>query len=376
MILKRAHSFQHLTKSCSVPNLQFLAFEFVGNFQTPWGETMKIQRWNILIAVLFISMSQVVLAADFDEGEDVANESDAAMAETKEVKEQLAKEHAAAKRKHDAVKRQRDSAAAKRQAAVDGMRAIENQIQNFEKEQARMKTEIAGFEKETEQALKVTEEKKALAQKLKSETATLTQLKTEKLQKLDAMKLERDKVLQEQKEVEALRLTSDQDFQKLKDEEKKQSDALDKLKLELTQKKARSDAYLAELKERYRKSQEQLKAKKAEVALIEMNANKADAMTKTAEQELNPQIQDQPMESAVPAVQRTEQPQAVEFKRKCRVFDSPGKGPKVLATQGPGDAFHKAEEGKTWIAIQMPDGRKGYAAKGCFKAPNSSVSSL
>lgn len=338
---------------------------------------MKIQRWNILVAALFITICAQAFAIDFEDSEDIANESDAAMAETKEVKNQLAKEQANAKRKYDAVKRVRDSAAAKRQAAVDGMRAVENQIQNYEKEQARMKSEIASFEKETEQAIKVTEEKKALAQKLKTETAALNQLKIEKLQRLDAMKLERDKVVQEQKEVEALRLTSEEDFQKLKDEDKKQTEALDKLKLELTQKKARSDAYLAELKERYRKSQEQLKAKKSEVALIEMGANKSEAMTKTAEQELNSQDDGQAMEAApATAMARTEQPQAVEFRKKCRVFDSPGKGPKVLATQSPGDAFHKADEGKTWIAIQMPDGRKGYAAKGCFKAPANNVSSL
>lgn len=338
---------------------------------------MKIQRWNILVAAVFITISPLAFAIEIEDNEDIANESDAAMAETKEVKNQLAKEQASAKRKYEAVKRFRDSAAAKRQAAVDGMRAVENQIQNFEKEQARMKAEIANFEKETEQAVKVTEEKKVLVQKLKAETASLTQLKTEKLQRLDAMKLERDKVVQEHKEVEALRLTSEEDFQKLKDEDKKQSDALDKLKLELTQKKARSDAYLAELKERYRKSQDQLKSKKSEVALIEMNANKSEALTKTAEQELKAQDDGQSMENEQAApVARIEPPQAVEFKRKCRVFDSPGKGPKVLATQGPGDAFHKADEGKTWIAIQMPDGRKGYAAKGCFKAPTSSVSSL
>ncbi len=57
---------------------------------------------------------------------------------------------------------------------------------------------------------------------------------------------------------------------------------------------------------------------------------------------------------------------AYVFKRNCKVFDQPTKDAKVLLIQKGGTEVAKTDEGRTWIAFALPDGRKGYSSKTCF----------
>jgi hypothetical protein len=110
------------------------------------------------------------------------------------------------------------------------------------------------------------------------------------------------------------------------------------------------------MKERYGQAQARMAAMQSEKAQMQLTNDRLEAQAQAAGEEV------QSAERAPTASQQ----EALKFKRNCRVFERPEKGAKVLAIQPPGSQVSKSDEGKSWIAFPMPDGRKGFAAKSCF----------
>lgn len=345
-------------------------------------------KWIIQLLALLVSltlgMPSAARAEDLEDLEDIANESDAALAETADVKRTLKAERDAQQKKYDTVKKAHNSAVAKRQQSVDQMRRIEGEIQRFEAEQVRLKKDMERLEAETLEAQKVSEEKKQIAEKMKGEIETLKQLRQEKAQKFTAMAVEREKILAQHAEIENERKLAEQDFNKIKEEEKRETEALEKLRLETNQKKAKHEAYLAGLKERYNKAREGIASSKTEALNMERDSARMDAVAKTAESEVaeaegrSSAPAQEPINTsggisiaAQGAADSDSDAERITFKRQCRVFDGPKKKAKVIGKQSAGATAPKAEEGRTWVAFLMADGRKGYVAKGCVRAADA-----
>lgn len=329
---------------------------------------------RLLLAILGLTLSLNSVSASELEEEDIANETDAAVAENAEVKRQMARDRAASQRRYEVAKKAHNSAAAKRQASIDQMKKVEADIARFEAERVRMNKEVEKFEHETLVSEQATEQSRLAAQKLKTEIANLQTVVKESQTRLATVNAERDKVMLEQKEIENQKLVADQDFQKQKDLERVENEALEKLRMETAQKKAKNEAYIAGLKERYQRGVEQMAARKAEMANMERESHRMEALARTAEDEVATVEGRVRAPTSAPAVEEPAAPptsvaanDALQFKRKCRVFDGPKKGSKVLQMQDPGVSVEKSDEGRSWISFKLSDGRKGYAAKGCFR---------
>ena len=228
-------------------------------------------------------------------------------------------------------------------------------------DQAKLKSEVERLSKETAAAEKQTHESKAQLDKLKAELESLRNLRNEKAQAYITLTSQHDKIADEIKKMEQEKFQLESDLAKTKGEEKAAAEKLAKIKAEQAAKKVKLDAYIATLRDRFRKAQERLAAMEAEGSQVSVAGQKLEATSKTAENE-------------VIAVEGrlTRGPSSVApsgsymFKRNCKVYDKPAKDAGVLAVQKSGSQVAKTDEGKTWIAFALPDGRKAYAAKSCF----------
>lgn len=228
-------------------------------------------------------------------------------------------------------------------------------------DQAKLKSEVERLSKETAAAEKQSQESKSQLEKLKAELDTLRNLRNEKAQAYIMLTGQHDKIADEIKKMEQEKIQLETDLAKSKSDEKAAAEKLAKIKAEQAAKKVKLDAYIATLRDRFRKAQERLAAMEAEGNQVTIAGQKLDATAKTAENE-------------VIAVEGrlTRGPSSVsaasgyKFKRNCKVYDKPAKDAGVLTVQRSGSLVSKTDEGKSWIAFLLPDGRKAYAAKSCF----------
>lgn len=361
---------------------------------------MKIQFLTFICLVFAWGANvQAASAADVNsDTEDIMNESDAAVAETKDFKDRTAQEKAAAEKRRDAAKSQLNNAAAKRQKAIDEMNATEDEIKHLGSEQSKTKADAARLDNENAQTEKTTKDNQAKIEKMKADLVVLKQQRTEKAQKYLELAGQRDKVNEQLKALETEKQTAEAELKAANDQDRATTDQVVKLRKEYAAKKAKGDAYLAELREKYKRAvdhQAQLGVEKSE---MEKNDLKQQATIKTAEQEVaqaeNPSQQlaatepsadtptaaAQPAATSTPSAAKAAEPsstvaarepskakQDVTFKHKCRVFDGPVRGSNVVGVQESGMSVSKFDEGKEWIAFWLRDGRKAFAAKNCFK---------
>lgn len=224
--------------------------------------------------------------------------------------------------------------------------STKQEIEHLEAEKTRLQADIKKFDGEAAANEKVISDNRAKIEKAKAEVETLQQLKSEKAGHFLTLASQREKVLEEMKQMEQEKVQAEKDLQIAKEQEKKAQQEFEQLKAEHAKSKARLEAYLGGLKNRYREMQERKKSMQDEQARIERQTASLETQARVGESEL--------------------QGDALKLKKSCRVFDSPGKGSKVLTVQQGGTSISKSEEGKTWIAFPLADGRKGYIAKTCF----------
>jgi chromosome segregation ATPase len=279
-----------------------------------------------------------------DETEDVSAESEAVMADTQEIKERMAKERAKADQAFQAAVKANQAAAAKKQAAIEQMKQTETDIEQLESDKKRLNADIKKFALETAAVEKVIAENRTKMEKARAEVQTLQQLKSEKAGHFLMLTSQRERLLEEMKRTEDEKVQAEKEFQAAKEQEKKAQQEFDQTKLEQAKTKARLDAYLATLKERYREMQDRKKAVQEEQQKRERENARLEAQTRTGENELEP----------------------LKLKKSCRVFEKPTKGSKVITVQEGGTSITKSDEGKTWFSFPLADGRQGYIAKTCF----------
>ncbi len=343
----------------------------------------------IAIAITLTSQSPANAAdlADIHaETEDLNNESDAAAAEIKEVKVALATEHSEAEKKFNAAKSKYDMAAAKRQEAVDRFNKGEAEIARLNKEAARLNGEAKRLDGETVLHEKAIANNKVKAEKLNGEIKSLQELRGEAGKRFLDIGVQRDKMDMETKDLEAQKADATKSFQAAKEQEKQALVQLEKRKAEYAQNKARTDAFLAQMRERFKEAQGRLSAIRKETEHLDVKEEKLAVQAKQAEEEvkmaegtaldrsLSSTSEAQTTEvsappSAAPAaeVSMASAPASeLTFKRKCKVFDVPARGAKVLIEQTAGASVAKMDEGQKWIAFKLEDGRKGFVAKACF----------
>lgn len=341
---------------------------------------------NILL-LLFCFLTSAAYAGAIDEiaddTEDLANEADAAAAETKEIKQEMAKEKAKARAKYQDVSKEHRDAVAKRAAAVKDLKNSESEIDRLASERVKLLADIERLKNETAIAEKTAKDNQMMIEKAKLEIETLKKIRSEKQTKLIEVSSERDRTVEVMKGLDQQKLQADIEFQKLKEQEKFTNDQLQKTRLEEAQKKARLDAYLAQLKEKYKETQEKIKAAENEQEQLQQNTAKLEAQAKAGEAEveqaeaqlgapkrvpasLDPETKPVTYAPAAESASSAASSSDLTFKRKCRVFDKPGKGGKPLGSKSAGSSVTKSDEGKNWIAFTLKDGRKVYAAKACF----------
>lgn len=331
------------------------------------------------ITVLSFAFSSLTAArgkVDVDNDvEDISAESDGAIAEAKEVKERIANDRADADRALKNATKNYNAAAAKRQQAIEQFNQSENDIKSMEAEQARLNAEVEKINAETAATQKSTLDNRAKLEKANLDLQTLKQVRAEKVAKLAEINAQRDEIALTMKDMEQKQLQGEQELQQLKEQEKQQNEVLAKAKLEEAQKKVKLEAYLAELKTRNRESQDRLKTMQTEKLQAQTANQKLESQVKAGETEVKQgdvQVAARSVNTVPVAAgagqggQGQGQGQEILFKRNCRVFDGPTRGSKVLEVKPVGTAVSKVDEGKTWIAFSLSDGRKGFAARGCF----------
>ena len=228
-------------------------------------------------------------------------------------------------------------------------------------DQARLKSEVERLSKETAASEKQSQQAKTQLDKMKAELETLRNLRNEKAQAYITLTSQHDKIADEIKKTEQEKFQLETDLAKSKEQEKAAADKLAKIKAEQAAKKVKLDAYIAGLRDRFRKAQERLAAMEAEGNQATVAGQKLEATSKTAENEViavEDRLSRAPS-SVAPSGGYT-------FKRNCKAYDKPAKDAGVLAVQKAGSQVAKTDEGKSWIAFALPDGRKAYVAKTCF----------
>lgn len=309
-----------------------------------------IMRFCILVLTLCASVSASANDAFGADTEDLLNESDAAAAEVGDVKQEMRQEKARAEKRHEAATKTYNSAVAKRAQVVEQMKQQETEIARLKAEQGRLTAETERISNETVAMQTEIDNSKLQIEQLKQDTLTLTTLRTEKNMALTKVAAERDKVVLDLKDVDMQKQEAEASFNLAKEQEKLATEEMQKLRLEHRQKKARQDAYAAEMN---------LKKQEAQARLATLQTEKASLNPAATTPE--PQTPDAPRGPSTSAT--TE----LQVKRKCRIFDKPGKGSTVLGIQSSGTAIAKTREGKSWVAFPMPDGREGFIAKRCLQ---------
>lgn len=351
-----------------------------------------------MMILLALNVQSFAYAADADdinaEVDELNADSDAAAADNAEVKARMAKEKARAEKALRAAHQKNQAAAAKRQASAEQLKASDEEVAALTAEQARMKAEVERLSRETANTEKAALDTRTQIEKLKAEIESLKTLRGEKAKTFIDLTTQTDKVLEEMKKMELEKSQLEIDLAKSKEQEKAANDNLLKVKAEEAAKKVKLEAYIAGLRERFHQAQERIAAMEGEANLARVNGQKLEATAKVAENEViaaEGQLVRGP--SAPPVVAASSDSgsaggetrglassgkaqgaaaktsgsaNAYVFKRSCKVFEQPAKGANVLMVQKSGAQVSKSDEGKTWIAFQLEDGRKGYAAKNCF----------
>ncbi len=247
-----------------------------------------------------------------------------------------------------------------------------------------MKAEVERLSREITTAEKAALDTRTQIEKLKVEIETLKTLRGEKAKTFINLTTQTDKVIEEMKKMELEKSQLEIDLAKSKEQEKAANDNLLKVKAEEAAKKVKLEAYIAGLRERFHQAQERIAAMEGEANIARVTGQKLEATAKVAEKEViaaegqlvrgpspGPDTGAVAGESRGLASSRKASGKATGaasyvFKRDCKVFEQPAKGANVLMVQKSGAQVSKSDEGKTWIAFKLEDGRKAYAAKNCF----------
>lgn len=336
------------------------------------GKTMLIRLLLLLgigAAILITSMD-TAFAAGGDastETEDLSDESDAAAAEVKEVKERVRQEKAEATANHNAAKRERDAAVAAKNAALERLNQSEAEIQRLNKEAIRLKSETDRLNGETALHEKAIAENNAKAEKAGGEIKALQDLRGEAAKRFIETGIQREKIENSNKSLDTQIADAKRELQMAKDQEKQASAQLEKMRTEHAANKAKTEQFLAQMRDQYKEAQARASKMKAEMAQIEQTEQKLATQAKAAEAEVKDAEARADGRSLSSVATAGDQPAAMTFKRTCKVFEGPKRGAKVLAVHESGKSIKKSDEGQKWIAFKMDDGRKGFAAKACFR---------
>ena len=319
--------------------------------------------FHSLILTLMFSLlvsGQIVLAE-----EDLVDEADAAAAQTDAIKERISEERQEAKRNLERAKDRHQSAMSRRQDALSRLRSSEAEIENAQQEKVRLNKEAERLDNETLLTEKAVQQNRALAEKLKGEVQALKDLRGEKAKNFIELTTQRDRAQEDAKALETAKAQAEEELKKVKEQEKLAMEQLERLKVEHAQNKVRTEAYIAGLRERYKEAQEKTADAQTEQASVEQETLQLAEQAKVAEKEVHA-AEGASINRTITNITGTPTEEVV-FRRKCRVFDGPTKGAKVLGVKTSGTSVPKSEEGKTWFAIQLEDGRKGFASKNCFR---------
>lgn len=368
----------------------------------------NILSFSLFATILLISARvQAAELSDLNhDTEDIMNESDAAVAQTKDFKAKQLIIKASADSRHQVASQTLKLAEQRRQKTLDNLHQSESEIQRLNSETAKWTADAARLDGEALETEKTTTSNLAQIEKMKVDIQNLKQVRAEKAAHFLELASERDKSQRELDAIQAEKTQAETELAQASLQEKDLADKLGKFKTEQGRTTAKLQTELVQLKERYNQAQDHQQQMQNEKTELERNTLKLEAQRQAGALEVNhaeePEIMEQANSSedenvavpvAVPAVtpatlaphpakvaqvlspsasparQPTSQPLKAEmtFKRKCRVFDGPVRGSNVLAVQESGMSIAKTEEGKQWISFLLQDGRKAFAAKNCFR---------
>lgn len=254
--------------------------------------------------------------------------------------------------------------------------AEDDDIEELFNEQTKTRKDVERIEKETKEASKAMAGDKAKLEKMRNDLKLMQGLRAEKQKQFLELTTQHDRVVEQIKEMEAEVAKVEMELGKAKEEEKATLAKLQRVRAEEEGKKKRLEAHIAGLRQRYKETADKVAQMDAEIAQQQANGQRLEATAKAAEQEVNDmdaKANNRMLATigvaATPSSSSSSDSASsggdLTFKRKCRAFETPAKGAKVLETMESGASVTKSEEGKTWYAFTL-NGRKAYAAKNCF----------
>lgn len=253
--------------------------------------------------------------------------------------------------------------------------AEDDDIESIFDEQTKTRKDVERIEKETRETAKSMSGDNAKLAKMKNDLKLMQGLRAEKQKQFLEMSTQHDRVVEQIKELEAEVAKIEAELAKAKEDEKATLAKLQRVRAEEEGRKKRLEAHIAGLRQRYKETADKVAQMDAEIAQQQANGQRLEQTAKAAEHEMNDMdakannrmLATIGVAAAPASASGDAAATDLTFKRKCRVFETPAKGAKVLGSKDSGDSVSKSEEGKTWYAFPMGDGRKAYAAKTCFR---------
>lgn len=325
----------------------------------------------LLLGLMALTLQFSATASELDEIDadvDQLNaDSDAAAADSDEIKSRMAKDKARAERALKAAAAKNKAAAAKRQQAADQLKKADEEIQNMSNEQARLNADAERLDREAAASQKAMAANQAKVAQIKKELEAIRAIRAEKAKAFIEITSQQDKIKADLEQMEQEKTVAEAELEKVKEQEKVTIESLAKLKTEEAAKKAKLEAYIAGLRERFHQAQERIAAMEGEKTQLQTANQKLESTAKVAENEVI-QAEAQLM-GRRPSEAKASGSKEYTFKKKCNVFDRPAKGANIVAVKSSGTTVQKSDEGKSWIAFPLTDGRKGFVAKTCLNSP-------